>query len=215
MRKKIVFRRILSILAVFIFQLTLYKFVNYIGGLRSPDSFVNLNIIIDKWIPYLNWTWIFYYSYYAYFVIVAILIIIHLQRKQFTRTIFTFMITIFLGASIELLVPAHCPWPENMGIVQEFMHHLTHTGAYACFPSMHVVLVLLLSYVSLFVIQSRFLRIFSVLFATLITISTLTMKEHYILDVLSGILLAYLGAVGWRGSFRLFLKGARTYKEGK
>jgi len=215
MRKKIVFRRILSILAILIFQLTLYNIVNYIGGLHSPDSFFNLNIIIDKWIPYLSWTWIFYYSFYTYSAIVAILIIIHLQQKQFTRIISTFIITMFLGASIELLVPAHCPWPENMGTVQEFMHNLTHTGAYACFPSMHVALVLLLSYVSLFVIQSRFLRIFSVVFASLITISTLTMKEHYILDVLSGILLAYLGAVGWRGSFRLFFKGARTYEEGK
>jgi membrane-associated phospholipid phosphatase len=67
---------------------------------------------------------------------------------------------------------------------------------------MHVALVLLLGLISFRVIRSSWLRALTIVAISLISLSTLTLKEHYILDVLAGGVLGFLAYLLWRSGTR-------------
>jgi membrane-associated phospholipid phosphatase len=86
------------------------------------------------------------------------------------------------------------------------MHNLISMRPYACLPSMHVALSVLPVCILYSVLKSIWIRIFSTLLAVLITVSTLTLKEHYFLDALAGLLLALIFYGFWRGDLKNFIK---------
>jgi hypothetical protein len=73
---------------------------------------------------------------------------------------------------------------------------------YACLPSMHVALTIFPTCLSFSVFRSRLIRTILVILTVLITISTLTFKEHVFLDAVTGILLALVFYAVWRSDGR-------------
>ena len=190
--------RALHIIAVLAVGTLLYHLVNHINGLRAATDLLNCRIFIDEWIPYLGWTWTVYYYGEIYIVFWAVYVLWLLPVNLFRRAIYVYIGMIVSQAIIQVLVPIQSPLPENLNVVQSSIHNLMHIGPYACFPSGHVTYTVLITYLAFRTLSRRGLKIFSVVSAALIIISTMTLKEHHAVDVFGGLIVAFLAAWIWR-----------------
>ena len=184
--------RLLLIIAVAVLHIFCYIGVNEINRRLPLSSLNDLSTTFDEWIPYFGWTFIFYYLGIFYFSVWASFIIWKLKDKKLLRAVYTYTAMILTGALLEVAVPAHSPYPVDMNNIQQFIHEKSYSGPYACFPSMHVTLTVLPTLILFSVIRSRCIRIFSTLMAILIVISTLTLKEHFFIDTLAGVIFGFI-----------------------
>ena len=141
---------------------------------------------IDGWIPYLSWTWPLYFGAHLYVTLWAGLLVWSLPKVKFERAVCAYVGMIVVAAVIQIAIPAEAPWPSDMESVQQFVHESLALRPYACLPSMHVALSVLPAGIGLVALESRSARTLSVVLALLITVSTLTMKEHFFLDAVVG-----------------------------
>jgi len=183
-----------------------YYSVNLINSKRPSAALNNFETIVDGWIPYLGWTWIFYYLGDIYVLFFGSYLVWKLSEAKFYRAVMTYVGVIIGGALVQIALPAESPWPKDLTSVQQFFHNFFSSGPYACLPSMHVVLIVLPACLSLSVLRFHWLKAFSILLAILITISTLTLKEHFFLDTLTGGILGLLSYGFWRLDFKKLFK---------
>ncbi len=182
--------RLAMILFITFLHLSCYVSVNIINAQRPVETLKNLEIALDQKVPYLAWTGVIYYFGDLFVLLFAVLIIWSMQRAQLRRVAFVYAGMIVTGAIIQLLIPGRAPWSENLAVFQKAFHGSLGLKPYACLPSMHVALSMFPAFLSLSFSKSAGLRLFSIGCAVLIAISTLTFKEHYILDVVAGAALA-------------------------
>jgi membrane-associated phospholipid phosphatase len=185
--------------------------VNEINRRLPPSQLNNLSTVFDTWIPYLGWTFLFYYLGLFYISFWAFFIVWKLTDKKLLRAVYTYTAMILTGALLEIAVPAQSPYPADMNSIQQFIHEKSYSGPYACFPSMHVMLTVLPALILFSVIRSRWIRFLSTLTAVLIVASTLTLKEHFFIDTLAGVIFAFIFYGFWRLDFK---KLFRTQKKG-
>lgn len=189
--------RLLAILGVALFHSACYYLVNLFNSLRPSSVLLDLRIPVDDKIPFLPWTWVFYYLGDVYIILGASFIVWNLPKQLFRLTIYAYSGMILTGALIQIALPAQAPWPSHLSQGQEFFHNLISMRPYACLPSMHVALAFLPTAIGFSVLHTGWLKIAILIFASLITISTLTLKEHYFLDALTGLILAFLFYAAW------------------
>ncbi len=184
--------RLAMILLIILLHLSCYVLVNIINARRPVEAFKNLEIALDQKVPYLAWTGVIYYFGDLFVLLFAALIIWSMQRAQLRRVAFVYAGMIVTGAVIQLLIPGRAPWSENLAAFQKAFHGSLGLKPYACLPSMHVALSVFPALLSLSFSKSAGLKFFYFACAVLIAISTLTFKEHYILDVVAGAALAFI-----------------------
>ncbi len=172
---------------VIAFHLVCYFTVNYINDRRPATHFFDLSIAIDSRIPYLGWTWPFYYIGVPYMSFWAFLVVWRLPEALFRSSLRAYMGMIVAGAATQLAIPARSPWPVVPAPFQGFMHTHVSYDPYVCLPSMHVALSVLPACLSLHAFRSPCIRALSFSVAALICVSTLTMKEHYFVDTVAGL----------------------------
>ena len=144
----------------------------------------------EKQTPFMDWTIWFYISDYIYIALVFIL----LQNKQNMNRIFYSQLAMLVFAMIIFfLLPTAYPRPEvTYSGASGWMLGLLHsadTPGNAC-PSIHVGMTFLAGFG--FIKEKRSLLPLFMLWAVLISVSTLTVKQHYLIDVLSGFTMAIL-----------------------
>lgn len=183
-------QKILMILSVLLIHSMVWAFVNYYNSSRPPVQLNNLSIFIDLLIPYLGWSWFIYYFGHIYIVAGSSLVIWNYRRKNFNRTILLFALMIVVGGIIQLMIPAKSPLPLEMGYIHKWIHNNFFHDPYVCFPSMHVALAALPTFLLLDKYKTIAVRIIIISFLLLICISTVTLKEHFIVDIVAGMLLA-------------------------
>jgi len=205
-------KRLLIIISIALLHSFSYYSVNIINSNRPSSDFYNFHIIIDSQIPYIGWTWVFYYFGDIYIIIWATMVVLKLQDRQFLQAVYVYSGMIISGAVIQLILPGVAPWPNDSIEPQQLAHSLIFMRPYACLPSMHVALTVLPACILYSVFKSIWIRVFSTLTAVLITISTLTLKEHYFLDAVTGVLLAFIYYGIWRLNFKNLI---RRTKKGK
>lgn len=191
--------RWLMIIGVIVLHVSIYMAVNLINNSRPAAHLWNFHTPIDDWIPYLSWTWTIYYAADVYIIFGAAAILWKLNDERFVRALWAFGGMIISGGALQLLLPAQAPWPAQLSSPQQVVH--SFSLPFACLPSMHVALTTLPSCMALAVWRSRFLKFSLALMTLLVTLSTVTMKEHYVLDALAGLLLAAFFYSYWRGNF--------------
>jgi len=145
---------------------------------------------VEKQIPFIDWTIWFYVSDYLYIALVFIL----LQDKENMNRIFYSQITMLIFAMfIFFFLPTAYPRPEiTYNGLSGWMLNLLHsadTPGNAC-PSIHVGMTFLGGFG--FIKEKKRLFSLFMLWAVLISVSTLTVKQHYLIDVLAGFLMAIL-----------------------
>ncbi len=179
-------------------QLGLYHPVNAVYGWYQAPDFVAVDTWLDTAIPYWSWTWPIYYLGFIYPIAWSVPAIWAWPMKAFRRTVVVFAAAIIAGVIGHLLIPTRAPWPslEVMGSVQMTVKGWLGTKPLACLPSMHVALAIFPAFLGLYGFKSPVARTVSISLAVLISLSTMTAKEHWALDVLTGLVLA-MGACWW------------------
>lgn len=196
--------RQLMIIGVILLHSVCYYAVNFINSTRPQSAFLDYTIFIDHWIPYLSGTWVIYYFGDIYITLGAALIVWRLPREKFIKAIYVYSGMIVSGALFQLLIPAKAPWPAEIAKSHLFFHDLISMRPYACLPAMHVSLSLLPAFLLFSVTKSRWLRFWSTLIAILISLTTVTLKEHFVLDLFAGFALALVFYLIWRWDFKAF-----------
>jgi membrane-associated phospholipid phosphatase len=175
-----------------------HDIVNAWNAKRPSSDFHDFSTSIDQWIPYVPWTWVVYYFGDLYILFWGSYVVWKMPHRDFTRTILVYSVMIIAGALMHFALPGRSPWPENGSWVQHWFHERITFDPYVCLPSMHVALTVLPTCMTFDLFSARPVRIVTTILAVLITVSTLTLKEHYALDALAGILLGLICYAFWR-----------------
>jgi len=175
---------------VFIFLTYFYVFLTYlisnhfdfVGSHHLPLNYIDIRT------PFLPWTGWIYVMVYVLPLMVGVFVE---NDEDIRRVVFSFCLMATLCTLVFIFYPTVYPRP-----------HLPDTGwasfplimvrrldtAKNCFPSQHVAGAFLSA---LFVCRLRpRWGVFAILLAVLISISTLTTKQHYVWDVIVGYVMA-------------------------
>ena len=140
---------------------------------------------LDDHIPFVPWTGLVYWSYYGLFVGGAIVI----RPTLFTRAWVGVLVCNLASYLAYAFFCAHVPHPDISYVQPEWLND-TYRGFYMLdgpgntLPSLHCALSALLGW------NIRKHSKWWLLWALLISLSTLTTKEHIFLDLVAGWLLA-------------------------
>jgi membrane-associated phospholipid phosphatase len=165
-----------------------------VGHLHLNRSTEILRTRLDDAIPFWPWTAWCYLPFYAG---VFILAIAGLRRRAlFNRAVVAVLIVMTLGALGHIFIGAEYPrpvlHPPYPGISAAFLASVQRIDPPGnVFPSLHVAHTTMLA---LLLIKDRpRLGLLTLAMATALALSTLTTKQHFIADVISGYLLAFFG----------------------
>ena len=191
-------RRVAAIAAVVALHVVLYEIVNGINGSRPPEHLWNIAIAVDEWIPYLPWSWPLYWLTYPLLLWGGAAAALGLDSRPFRRALVAFAGMALIGAVVQLLIPARAPWPDVATATQELVHRSSLTGPYANLPSMRVAFCTLAAVIIHHVTARTAMRTLAWAAVPLIAVGTITIREHYALDIVTGALLAAGAAWWWR-----------------
>ena len=148
----------------------------------------------DQAIPFIPWTVWIYISEYVYFVVIYLLC-----RDTVNLNKYVYAVCAIQVVSVVIFWIWPTTYPRDLFPLPTTINHWTYwtfntlrngdTPANCC-PSLHVSSVFLCGF--LFLDEQRKKLPFFMLWATLIGLSTLTTKQHYIVDVVTGLLMALL-----------------------
>jgi membrane-associated phospholipid phosphatase len=154
---------------------------------RPRGSEHNVSIFIDKLIPFSEWFSIPYLYWFAY----IFLVIIYLSLVDY-KSYFRLVASIVFGMCVSFLFFIFYPTTvARVDVLEEgfwgFLMGLIYgnDNPYNCFPSIHVLNAFL---ATAFLCKSNrrfFIRSFAVISCILISLSTMFVKQHYVLDVVA------------------------------
>jgi membrane-associated phospholipid phosphatase len=182
-------------------QSSIYFFVGSVHCVRSTEL---LRTKLDDAIPFIPATSWFYLPVYAGIFVIAI--VGFETREHFNRALVAFGLILLAGLAGHRLVAAEYPRPAMLppfvGPSQAFMAWVqTIDPPCNVFPSLHVAhtssLALILHH------ENPTLGRIVIVLAILLAVSTLTTKQHFIADVVSGYALAF-------GAYAFAVRGLRS-----
>lgn len=179
---------------------SLVPFYLVIGG-RAESSVVHAPALaLDRLLP-LSPEWsLIYGALYAFLIVLPVFVIRH--EELIGRTVRAYLSIWMLAYICFLVYPTTAPRPHTVlgnGFAVWGLRFLYDADPpYNCFPSLHVAH----SFVSALACQrvNRTVGFVAISCASLVALSTLYTKQHYVVDVVAGILLALL-------AFAVFLRG--------
>jgi membrane-associated phospholipid phosphatase len=152
-------------------------------------------LAVDRFIPFIGWTvWIYHTQFFFLLFSVRAL----KTAASVSRAFYSMGLASALSFCAFFFYPTALARPpvEADGLTAQAFHFLYAIDtASNCLPSLHAALAWL---AALAVAQERSrLAAFAVLWAALISISTMTTKQHYFIDVIAGMAVAGIcGALG-------------------
>jgi len=140
--------------------------------------------------PFMDWTIWFYISDYLYIGLVFILLT---NRENMNKIFYAQIAMLIFTMVIFIFLPTTYPRPvvEYSGVSGWILNilHSSDTPNNAC-PSVHVGMTFLAGFG--FIKEKKRIFPLFMFWALLISISTLTVKQHYFMDVVSGFIMAIL-----------------------
>ncbi len=164
-----------------------------LGYLERTRSATLLALPLDREVPFLVWTVWLYLPFYAGIFALAIT---GLRRIDlFHRAVKGFLLTVLIGALGHLLIAAEYPRPPvplpARGLSEAFLAWVQAVDPPGnVFPSLHVAHTTALALVLRR--DRRRMGALALVMALLLALSTMTTKQHFVVDVLSGWLIAFL-----------------------
>ncbi len=154
------------------------------GALHQPA------LALDRAWPVLPlWTLVYGSLYFAVFL--PMVVVRH--EEHLRRTLWALVMVWVVGSIGWLFYPTVLPRPASAAIGEGFGAWTLRIAygmdaPYNCFPSLHVAQPFLAAFTGGLV--SRRLGRFAIGWASLVALSTLFTKQHYVVDVIAGIILA-------------------------
>jgi membrane-associated phospholipid phosphatase len=142
-------------------------------------------------IPLIPWTVFIYITDYVYLLSVLFL----LKDEKIDKFLYSFLLLATIHFVIFAFYPTVYPrsnWPLELNSISSYILHFVRLvdSPHNCFPSAHISVCFL----GVFFIRRLKKELFAIflIWAILISISTLTTKQHYFLDIIGGIFVAAL-----------------------
>ncbi len=183
--------------AIVVLHLTVYRLVNVWNMRRPATDYLSAWTPLDDWIPYLPWTAVLYYLGDLFIILGGGAIVWRLERG-FGRALVAYAGMILTGGIVQVLLPIPGPWPADPSALQRFFHALPGVDPYAALPSMHVALATLPAAIAWTSLRSAGVKALLIGTALIVSLSTLTTKEHYVLDAVTGCALGLAAWAYWR-----------------
>ncbi len=181
------YEREIVTLRVFIIWMVLYFSTNYLSQFRN---YTTLELPIDRLIPFVPFFVIFYIAsvfvtFVPYFVVKKI--------EDYRKVTKLYLFIIIVSCIIYLIIPVKATRPEFIptnifGSLVAFIY--AKILPYNLFPSLHVSLNLTATLVSL-----KYKRILGYVLVPItlgIMISTLFIKQHYLVDLIAAIIISFV-----------------------
>jgi len=140
----------------------------------------------------------FIWVYHTLIPIIALTSIFIIKKlKLFYKCFFAYLIATLILSIFYVIFPSHYPRPViDVHSISTFILDLTYyiDGANSTFPSSHVTFsfVMLLYAMRCDLLNNTYGKFMYCLWFMLICMSTIFLKQHYILDVVAGIFAGYL-----------------------
>jgi len=179
-------KRLAAIIILIILFLLTYTTTNHFS-IWGPWQLPMFNI--EKNIPFIPWSVSIYLSVYL-LIIIALIII---PKNKFKPAIYGMFGIMIIHGLFFLIIPTTYPrpnFPLDISAINYYLYKFLIAADLPqnCFPSQHVSMCIFLS-IFIYLINKKIGAIF-LLWSLLIIMSTLTLKQHYILDVLGGLIVA-------------------------
>ena len=163
----------------------------FIPALWPPDARYVPELALDRTIPVVPAWALVYGALYAFLILLPIFVV--REDAHIRRTVFAYLfIWITAYVFFFILYPTEAPRPDRVigeGFAVWGLSALYSSDPpYNCFPSLHVAHSFVSALACLRV--HRRLTVGATVCATLVALSTLFTKQHYVVDVVGGILLA-------------------------
>lgn len=172
----------------------------FIPALFPPRTLYSPALALDRALPLLP-GWVFVYGPLYLFLIVLPVLVVR-REEHIRRTVRAYLMVWLTAYVFFVLYPTTAPRPAEVvgdGFGLWGLRALYGMDPpYNCFPSLHVAHSFV-SALTCFRLHRR-LGIVALVAASLVGLSTLFTKQHYVLDVVAGAALAY-------AAYRLFLRG--------
>lgn len=175
---------------IFIIVNSFYPIINqYRENTAILTSFVDTGINFNKYfiIPYIIW-----YGYVFGFI--AFLFIV--DGECYYKLSIALIFTMLLSFVIFIYFPTYVPRPEvsPVDLISKLVLAIySQDKPYNCLPSAHVTYSLLVAfYVSKSENIKGIVKVASSFVCILIILSTLYVKQHYFLDLVTGVIISYL-----------------------
>ena len=187
------FKKTLLFIAIVAYYLGGYLLINYVTGLRS--HFFDLMLPFEHNLPFIP---VLIYTYtILFFMFIAIYFTVA-DYKYFRKIIISFFVIATFHFIVFLLFPVKYNYRPDLGVPDSWIlitvqFYYWIDQPYNCFPSMHVSTSTL---AALCMWNYRRWLSYIMLVASLaIGISVVLVKQHYILDVVAGYVVAF--AIYW------------------
>jgi membrane-associated phospholipid phosphatase len=180
---------------VYLFLLFIFLIIYDFIGRISNEYGMELPLLeFEKDIPFLIWTIWIYAAIYGSYIIWCLYS--YRDELEMQKVVYGFIFTVLISSIFFYFFPIiypreGFPLPMNNDITTLIFQAVRSVDKPCnCFPSTHVGFSFLLAYG--FIRQSKKRFYFAIFISLLISISTLTTKQHYIYDIVFGFLLSSL-----------------------
>ncbi len=172
------------VIALIVFWLTMISYVALNRGLQPRVTFLTP---LDEAIPFLPWTIVIYYSMYAMMLVAAA----RVSARDYVRLMGALLLANGICYVGFITLPAHYPRPDPALMEAPlwravFTYTFESDGPGNTFPSLHVTITALLAWG----LRQRS-RLWLV-WGALVCVSTMTVKQHFVADVIGGLAVAAL-----------------------
>lgn len=191
-------RRVLVMTGLVGLHVVCYWAATRIAVARGAEALWRTATPLDLLIPHLPATWPLYWIAYPFIVLGCWWSLRQCEETTFRRAVGALAGMTVVGAAIQAAFPAIAPWPATPAPSQRAFHESALVLPYATLPSMHVAYCAVTAGLLGTFRPGRLVRSFAAAIVGLVAVATLTLKEHVVLDAVSGLTLAGLTLWWWR-----------------
>ncbi len=173
--------------------------VNYVIAGAIAKSGKDISITLDKEIPYIS-AFIFPYIYWYVFVFLGLIFILSKDRKRYLKSLMAIYISMCICYLFYYFYPVEIARPiiPNNTLPNRIVNLIYEVDRpLNCFPSIHVLnTYIIIRFTRIKDNKSWF--IYTSIIGMLIILSTLFIKQHFILDGVAAIIIAEIVMFGTR-----------------
>lgn len=167
-----------------------FQTVLYFGSEFFQSKIHDVKRPVDDKIPFLPWT-VLPYCFWFPLIVFYPLVVFRTDPYSYCSYLMTMVMEIMISVVCYLIYPTSFqrPVPPNdfWGNFMKFIYHGSYRGL-NCAPSLHCSSCFLVICVSSTCVgMNLWIRIFTILIAVMIVLSTLTTKQHTLIDVLTAV----------------------------
>ena len=153
---------------------------------------INLNFIDDK-IPFFKFFIIFYVYYYLHIYLLTICIGL-LNKESFYKYISSSFISCTIGGFILLIFPTYFEFNNELYFNNSYFDSIfkllnNAKLQYNAFPSFHVIKTYIIFRYLNNILKQKYFKILLIIITILISLSTVFIKAHSILDIIASIII--------------------------